>query len=233
MASAATKQGATCPRRVSMNKTDMMIKMFLWAQQDKHGTPGRDEWTESTGLGIAVAGGLESAVIRRALSQRRAGGALSQRRAGGALSQRRSGGNHLREPRSAGWLSPRTAGWMWAAGLGAAEGGVIYRDPRAGRSRGQRRTSPAIGGLEGSRPADSRRSRQTPTPPWRGLRAGWRAATSLPRDRQTQEQNKNFSKNEQNKTRWRGAAYCLGLVFCHGAHTREDTGTRRRGLKLK
>ncbi len=31
--------------------------MFLWAQQDKHGTPGRDEWTESTGLGIAAASG--------------------------------------------------------------------------------------------------------------------------------------------------------------------------------
>ncbi len=25
----------------------------------------------------------------------------------------------------------------------------------------------------------------------------------------------------------------MGLVFCHGAHTRKDTGTRRRGLKLK
>ncbi len=66
MASAATKQGADCPRRVSMNKTDMMIKMFLWAQQDKHGTPGHDEWTESTGLGIAAASGHESAPIRRA-----------------------------------------------------------------------------------------------------------------------------------------------------------------------
>ncbi len=66
MASAATKQGADCPRRVSMNKTDMMIKMFLWAQQDKHGTPGRDEWTESPGLGIAAASGHESAPIRRA-----------------------------------------------------------------------------------------------------------------------------------------------------------------------
>ncbi len=48
----------------------------------------------------------------------------------------------------------------------------------------------------------------------------------------TQEQNKTF-KNE-NKTRWRGAAYCLGLVFCQGAHTREGgTGTCRQGRKLK
>ncbi len=35
------------------------FKMFLWAQQNKHGTPGRDMWTGSTGLGIAAAGGLE------------------------------------------------------------------------------------------------------------------------------------------------------------------------------
>ncbi len=25
----------------------------------------------------------------------------------------------------------------------------------------------------------------------------------------------------------------VGLVFCHGAHTREETGTCRRGRKLK
>ncbi len=30
----------------------MLVKIFLWAQQDKHGTPGRDMWTWSTGLGI-------------------------------------------------------------------------------------------------------------------------------------------------------------------------------------
>ncbi len=35
MASAATKQGAACPRRVSMDKTwQDLMKMFLWAQQD-------------------------------------------------------------------------------------------------------------------------------------------------------------------------------------------------------
>ncbi len=73
--------------------------MFLWARKNTHGTPGRDMWTWSTGLGIAAAsrhestpiqwawvsgnpaglsqrqsGGLESAAIRRALRQRRAGG---------------------------------------------------------------------------------------------------------------------------------------------------------------
>ncbi len=36
MASMATTRGAACPRRVSVDKTDMMIKMFLWAQQNKH-----------------------------------------------------------------------------------------------------------------------------------------------------------------------------------------------------
>ncbi len=38
MASMATTRGAACPRRVSMDKTrhDMVVKMFLWAQQDRH-----------------------------------------------------------------------------------------------------------------------------------------------------------------------------------------------------
>ncbi len=39
--------------------------MFLWAQQDKHGTPGHDVWTGSTGLGLAAASGHESAAIQR------------------------------------------------------------------------------------------------------------------------------------------------------------------------
>ncbi len=44
-------RGAACPKRVSTDKK-MLVKIFLWAQQDKHGTPGRDMWTWSTGLGI-------------------------------------------------------------------------------------------------------------------------------------------------------------------------------------
>ncbi len=38
MASMATTREAACPRRVSMDKTrhDMVVKMFLWAQQDRH-----------------------------------------------------------------------------------------------------------------------------------------------------------------------------------------------------
>ncbi len=35
MAFAATKRGAACPRRVSVDKTRQdLIKMFLWAQED-------------------------------------------------------------------------------------------------------------------------------------------------------------------------------------------------------
>ncbi len=42
-----------------------MIKMFLWAQQNKHmAFIVRDMWTISTGLGIAAASGHESAPIR-------------------------------------------------------------------------------------------------------------------------------------------------------------------------
>ncbi len=46
------------------------FKMFLWAQQNKHGTPGRDMWTGSTGLGGPA--GIESAAISG--GQRRSGG---------------------------------------------------------------------------------------------------------------------------------------------------------------
>ncbi len=43
----------------------------------------------------------------------------------------------------------------------------------------------------------------------------------MPRDRHKQELNKNFSKNrKQNEVK--GRRLRLGLVFCHGAHTREE-----------
>ncbi len=52
--------------------------------------------------------------------------------------------------------------------------------------------------------------------------AGGRVATSLPRDKQTnRNQNKDFRKNgKQNGVN--GCRLRLGLVFCHGAHTREE-----------
>ncbi len=55
--------------------------------------------------------------------------------------------------------------------------------------------------------------------------AGLRAATSLPRDRHKQKDpnpNPNFQKRKQNEVN--GRRLRLGLVFCHGAHTREEQG---------
>ncbi len=51
--------------------------------------------------------------------------------------------------------------------------------------------------------------------------AGLRAATSLPRDRHTGTKTKTLEKNgKQNGVN--GHRLRLGLVFCHGAHTREE-----------
>ncbi len=36
MASMATTRGAACPRRVSVDMTDKIVKMFLWARHDIH-----------------------------------------------------------------------------------------------------------------------------------------------------------------------------------------------------
>ncbi len=158
LTSMATTQGAACPRRVSMDKTRKgKFKMFLWAQQDINtallaGTCGLDP----RGLSQRLAGGLESAVGRRL---------------------RVSRGRRRDLPRMAGLGEPWTAVWSPAnGGPGrAADGGVdlpwtVGLGERLARdSRGWRRISPVIGGLEGSRPADSRRSHRTPKPTWRGL----------------------------------------------------------------
>ncbi len=82
MASMATTRGAACPRRVSMDKTDMMIKIFLWAQQNRHTALLAVTCGLSTGLGIAAASGLESAPIRWAWVSGNPAG-MSQRRSGG------------------------------------------------------------------------------------------------------------------------------------------------------
>ncbi len=39
----------------------------------------------------------------------------------------------------------------------------------------------------------------------------------------TNRKQKTFKKK---KTRWMGSAYCVGLVFCHSAHSGEERGTR-------
>ncbi len=189
----------------------------------KNGTPGRNRWTRSTGLGIEVASGHESAAIRWAWVSGDPAG-MSQRRSGGlesaairrALSQRRSGGH---------WVRGGPAGIESEAGRWALSqrrsGGVIFRERRAWgsgnpgtirrawESHRRRRISPAIGGHEGITAIGLAALAAIPPNSHAVLQwamAGGRVATSLPRDRQTGT-NKNFSKNEQNKTRWRGAAY--------------------------
>ncbi len=179
--------------------------MFLWAQQKQtHGTPGRDMWTlhgarvsggqqawvsaNPVGLSQRQSGGHESAAIRRAWVSGDPAGIESEagRR---ALSQRRAGGVISREWRAWGSGNPGTSRRAW-------------------ESHRQRRTSPAIGGHEGSRPKDlrhSRRSRRTPTPTCSGLRQD--DERRLPcRGTDKQKQSKILSKTE-NKTGWMGAAY--------------------------
>ncbi len=137
-------------------------------------------------------GGLESAAGRRALSQQRSGGVIS------------------REWRA--WGSGNPATRQPAGGLGRATAGGRYLPRSAGK--------------RASRPVDSRhlrRSRRTPTPSCSGL---WRDyerrlpchGTDI--NKLTGTKQKTFE--NENKTRWMGAAYGLGLVFCHGAHTREE-----------
>ncbi len=67
MASMATARGAACPRRVFVDKTRHDDKNVpVGTTKQTHGTPGRDMWTRSMGLGLAAASGHESAAIRRA-----------------------------------------------------------------------------------------------------------------------------------------------------------------------
>ncbi len=159
-------------------------------------------WTWSTGLGIAAAGGHESAPIRRAWVSGDPAG-LSQRRSGGlesavirrALSQRRAGGHWVRGGPVAWWGSGNPGTRQPAGGLGRATAGGGYL--------------PRSAGMRASQPADtrhSRRSRRTPTPSCSGL---WRDyERRLPcRGTDTQEQNKRLYKKRTNKTWWRGAAY--------------------------
>ncbi len=165
-------------------------------------------WTRSTGLGLAAASGHESAPIRWAWVSGNPAG-MSQRRSGGlesaairrALSQRRAGGH---------WVSGDPVAWSPANGapggaatreLGNPPAGLGEPPPAADISRDRRAWGLAARGLAAlaAIPPNSHAVLQ-----W--AMAGGRVATSLPRDRQTGT-NKNFSKNEQNKTRWMGAVY--------------------------
>ncbi len=196
-------------------------------------------WTISTGLGIAAASGHESTPIRWAwvsgnpagMSQRRSGG-LSQRRSGGlwisgdpagieseagrrALSQRRAGGHWVRGDPVAWSPAIGTPGGAATRELGNQPAGLGEPPLAADISRDRRAWGLAARGLAAlaAIPPNSHAVLQ-----W--AKAGGRVATSLPRDRQTGTKQNTFEKKE-NKTGWMGAAYGLGLVFCHGAHSRD------------
>ncbi len=53
-----------------------------------------------------------------------------------------------------------------------------------------------------------------------GITSGDFLAAGQTQTDKTQEQNKNFQKRKQNEVK--GRRLLLGLVFCHGAHTREE-----------
>ncbi len=149
-------------------------------------------------------GGLESATIRRAWVSGDPAGIESEagRR---ALSQRRAGGVISRERRAWGSGNPGTR--QPAGGLGRATAGGGYLPRSAGmRARGQW-------------------TRGDPTELPRPLAVGYGGITSgdfLAADINKQAGTKQKTFENENKTRWMGAAYGLGLVFCHGAHTREE-----------
>ncbi len=184
------------------------------------GEPRTAAWTEEVASWLSpptTASGHESAAIRRAwvsgnpagLSQRQSGGLESEagRR---ALSQRQAGGHWVRG-RPAGIESEagrRALSQRRAGGLGLVmDGGVVIsREPRDGRA--------ANGGVN---------SRE---------RRAWGGHDSLAARDKTQEQTKDVKKRKkQNEVK--GRRLLFDLVFCHGAHSREKRGTRRRGYTSK
>ncbi len=225
MASAATKQGAACPRRVSKDKTD---KTWLKCScghnktQTRLSWPWRVDWIhgarvsgdrrawvsdDPAGFSQRRSGGLESAAIRRA---RVSGGLAGIESEGRALSQRWAGGHWVRggpagiESEAGQWpLSQRQAG------------GVISRERRAWGSGNPGTREPA-GGL-GIATAGGGYLPQSAGMRARGQR------TRLPRETKHRKKTKTRKKRtKQNEVK--GRHLRLGLVFCHGAH---------RGRKLK
>ncbi len=152
--------------------------------------------------------GFESAAIRRALSQRRAGGHWVRGGPAGIESE-------------VVWSPANGApGGAATRELGNPPAGLGEPLPVADISRDRQAWGLAASGLTAI-PPNSHAVLQ-----W--AMAGLRVATSLPRDRHKQtdwNKTKDFWKRK-NKTGWMGAAYGLGLVFCHGAHSREDTGNK-------
>ncbi len=114
-------------------------------------------WTRSTGLGLAAASGLESAAIRRASSQRRAGGVISRERRAW-----RSSNPGTRQPGAADISRDRRAWGLVASGLAA------------------------LAAIPPNSHADLTKAK-----------AGWRAATSMLRDKQTGNKTKDFRKTQK------------------------------------
>ncbi len=177
--------------------------MFLWAQQDIN-----------TAL-LARTCGLDP----RGLSQWRAGG-LELAADGGVISRELA---DLAEPRT---------------------GGMISHERRVWVSRERRRISPVISGLDEPRtvawtPANGglgARGQRTCDDPAelpriiRGLEREdeWRLPCREGQNRQTGTKQNTFKNEKQNEVN--GRRLLLGLVFCHGAHSREEQGTQRRGV---
>ncbi len=171
-------------------------------------------WTGSTGLGLATTGGHESVAIRRALSQRRAGGHWVR---GGPAGIESSGkrwawvscGRRRHLPRTAGSVSRGRRAWG-SGNPGTREpagglGGTATREPASGLG-----IATAGGGY---------------LPRSAGMRARGQR-THLPQETKHRKQIKT-RKNEQNKTRWRGAAYgwVWSSVTVHTAGRNKDTQT--------
>ncbi len=150
MASMATKQGAACPRRVSMdntwqgylkcscghNKTDTRHS-WPWRVDSIHGardSGGQRAWVSANPVGLSQrqSGGhesaairrLESVAIRRALSQRQSGGLWV--RGGPAGIESEAGRRALSQRRAGGhWVSGDPVAWSPANG---APGGAATRE---------------------------------------------------------------------------------------------------------
>ncbi len=209
MASMATTRGAACPRRVSVDTTwQDLIKMFLWAQQNRHTALLAVTCGLSTGLGLAAASGHESAAIRRAW--------VSGDPAG--LS-RRAGGH---------WVSGDPVAWSPANGVPGVSGNPGTRQPAGGLGivPAGGRYLPRSAGMR----ARGQRTRGDPAKLPRRPAVGYGGRTSgdfLAAGQTEEEQNKRLSKTE-NKTGWIGAAYGLvwSSVMVHTRGRNRNTQTR-------
>ncbi len=113
------------------------------------------------------------------------------------------------------------------AGLGEPWTAAWRSEPRLAAS-----ISPWTVGLREPWTADSRRSHRTPTLYQRAME-GSRAATSMSRDKHRQEQTKNFQKiNKTKRGEWAPITVWVWSSVM-AADSREECGTRRRGLNSK